>query len=122
MHSALVVDDNRMTADSLVRVLKALNFDARAAYGPGPGMSILNSEVPDVVFLDINMPGLTGFEILGFLSREPRFAKVPVFIVTSDDQPETRQRALKSGARDLLVKPVSVEGLESALKKAGLLK
>ncbi len=122
MYSALVVDDNRLTADSLVRVLKALNIQARAAYGPGPGMGILNAEVPDIVFLDINMPGLTGFEILGFISREPRFKGVPVFIVTSDDQPETRQQAIKSGARDLLVKPVNVEMVEAALKKASLIK
>lgn len=117
MTNALVIDDTRMTADSLVRVLKALNIQARAAYGPGPGIGILQTETPDVVFLDINMPGVSGFEILSYLSREPRLSKVPVFVVTSDDQPETIKHAMAGGARAVLIKPASVDALESALKK-----
>ena len=117
MSNALVIDDARMTADSLVRVLKALNIQARAAYGPGPGLAILKVETPDVVFLDINMPGLSGFEILSFISREPHLSTAAVFIVTSDDQPETIQRAIAGGARAVLIKPVSVDALEAALKK-----
>jgi twitching motility two-component system response regulator PilH len=121
MHNALVVDDNRSTADSLVRVLKALGIQARAAYGPGPGMLILRSQKPDMVFLDINMPGVSGFEILSYVGREPRLEKVPVFICTSDDQPQTRQQALTNGASDFLLKPITVDALESVLKKANLL-
>lgn len=117
MTKALVIDDARMTADSLVRVLTALNIEARAAYGPGPGMLILKAETPDVIFLDINMPGVSGFEILSFIGREPRLSKVPVFVVTSDDQPETIRHALASGARAVLIKPASVDALEAALKK-----
>jgi CheY-like chemotaxis protein len=117
MHNALVIDDNRATADSMVRVLRALGIQARAAYGPGPGMAILGVEKPDMVFLDINMPGVSGFEILGYVCREPRLAEVPVFVCTSDDQPQTQQQAIQSGARDFLVKPVTVDVLETALKK-----
>ena len=120
MTNALVVDDNRVTADSLVRILQALGIKARAAYGPGPGMSILSVERPDVLFLDINMPGVTGFDILSFVIREPRLMSVPVFVCTSDDQPETRQRAMKGGAAGFLVKPVSFEAVEQELKKIGL--
>jgi twitching motility two-component system response regulator PilH len=121
MYNALVVDDNRSTADSMVRVLKALGIQARAAYGPGPGMIILRSERPDVIFLDINMPGVSGFEILSFVGREPRLANVPVFICTSDDQPQTQQQAMQKGARGFLLKPVTVDVLEAALQKAKLL-
>jgi twitching motility two-component system response regulator PilH len=119
--NALVIDDNRSTADSLVRVLKALGLPSRPAYGPGPALAILRNEVPNVVFLDINMPGISGFEILSFICREPRLAQVPVLVCTSDDQPQTRIKALKGGARDFLVKPVTVDALEQALKKVGIL-
>lgn len=121
MIEALVIDDNRSTADSLVRVLKALGMQARPAYGPGPAMAILRAETPKVIFLDINMPGVTGFDILSFASREPRLANVPVIVCTSDDQPQTRVAALEGGARDFLVKPVTVDALEQSLKKLGLI-
>ena len=121
MFNALVVDDNRSTADSFVRVLMVLGIHARAAYGPGPGMMILKDEAPDMIFLDINMPGVSGYEILSYVSREPRLARVPVFICTSDDQPQTRQQAMNAGARDFLLKPVTVDVLEAALINAGFL-
>jgi PleD family two-component response regulator len=122
MKFALVIDDTRQTADALVRVLKALNIPARAAYGPQPAMAILNVEVPDAIFLDINMPGVSGFEILGYLRREPRFSKTPVFVCTSDDQKQTKDNALKGGAKAVLIKPVTVDVLEAALKKEKLIK
>lgn len=121
MFNALVIDDNRMTADSMVRVLLALGIQARAAYGPGPGMAVLQNDTPDMIILDINMPGVSGFEILSFARREPRLTKVPVIICTSDDQPQTRTNALKAGARDFLLKPVTVDALEVVLKKAKFL-
>ncbi|RPH60289.1 MAG: response regulator [Chloroflexi bacterium] len=121
MTNALVIDDTRSTADSLVRVLKALGLQARAAYGPGPGMAILRTDVPDVIFLDINMPGVSGFEILSYVSREPRLSNVPVIVVTSDDQPQTKKQALADGAKIVLIKPATVDMLEDALKKLKLL-
>lgn len=117
MTKALVIDDTRTAADLLVLVLKVLGIDGHAAYGPGPGLALLKSGTPDVVFLDINMPGLSGFEILSFISREPHLLRVPVFIITSDDQPETTKHAISSGARAVLIKPVSLESLEDVLKK-----
>ncbi len=117
MLTAIVIDDSRTTADSLVQVLKVLDIQARAAYGPGPGLALLKAEAPGMVFLDLNMPGLSGFEILSFMGREPHLITVPVFIVTSDDQPETIKHALAGGARAVLIKPVSVDVLEAALQK-----
>lgn len=116
MSYALVIDDTRTTADSLVRILKALGYQARAAYGSSAGIMILREEAPAIVFLDINMPGVSGFEILKFMTREPRLATVPVIVVTSDDQPETRDQAMQQGARGFLLKPVMVDALEQALQ------
>lgn len=120
MANVLVIDDNRSTADSMVRILKALGVQSRPAYGPGPALAILGKETPDAIFLDINMPGVSGFEILKYVIREPRLEKVPVIVCTSDDQPQTRKTALENGAKDFLVKPVTVDALEIALKKVKL--
>jgi CheY-like chemotaxis protein len=120
MSYALVIDDNRQTADLLCQLLATLDIDARPAYGASQGMTLLGNITPRAVFLDINMPGVDGFEILAYLRREPRLVNVPVIIVTSDDQPETSERALRDGARAVVLKPVLLDPLEDALAKAGL--
>jgi PleD family two-component response regulator len=123
MTEALIIDDNRTTADALGQMLNVLGFKARLAYGSGAGMSILASGfTPRFVCLDINMPGVTGFEILAYLRREPRLIPVPVFVITSDDQPETRRKVMRLGANVTIIKPATIDVLEEALKKVRLLK
>ena len=122
MAEALVIDDNRATADALGRMLTVLGFRSRMAYGASAAMSILGSGfVPNFIFLDLNMPGVAGTEILSFLRREPRLLRVPVIVVTSDDQPETRTKVMKLGASALVLKPATIEALEAALKKSRVL-
>lgn len=118
----LIIDDNRSTADALQQMFEILNLPARVAYGSSAAISVLGSFVPSFICLDINMPGVDGTEILAYLKREPRLMKVPVFVITSDDQPETRQRVMKGGAQAMLIKPATLDALETALKKAGVLK
>ncbi len=122
MTDALIIDDNRQTADALKQMLDVLGIPARTAYGSIPAMGVLASFVPSLVLLDVNMPGADGTEVLAFLRRDPRFAKVPVIVITSDDQPETRQRVMQGGANAMLIKPATIDLLEGALNKAGILK
>jgi two-component system CheB/CheR fusion protein len=118
---ALVIDDNKSTTDAMVQMLKLWNITARPVLSPGVAMGILSKEIPNIVFLDINMPGVDGFEVLAFLRREPRLATVPVVIATSDDQPQTSKRALAGGANAVLIKPVMADTLEKVLQKIGLI-
>jgi CheY-like chemotaxis protein len=108
-------------ADALEMMLDLLGIQAKPAYGSSQGMTVLLASTPSMVFLDINMPGVTGHEVLRFLRREPRLLNVPVFIVTSDDQPETRAMALKEGATKVLLKPAELDDVEAALKENDLL-
>ncbi len=119
MKDALIIDDNRSTADALRQMLNVLDIHARVAYGASAAMSLLNGFTPHLILLDINMPGVDGLEILAYLRREPRLISVPVVIVTSDDQPETRARVMKSGANAMIIKPATLETLEDNLKKIG---
>ncbi len=99
MTEALIIDDNRTTADALGQMLNVLGFKARVAYGSGAAMKMLaGGFTPKFICLDINMPGVNGIEILAYLRREPRLIPVPVFVITSDDQPETRRKVMKLGA------------------------
>jgi PleD family two-component response regulator len=123
MTEALIIDDNRTTADALGQMLSVLGFKARIAYGSGAAMTMLaGGFVPKFICLDINMPGVDGTEILAYLRREPRLIPVPVFMITSDDQPETRRKVMKLGANVMIIKPATIDALEDALRKVRLLK
>jgi len=122
MTEALIIDDNRSTADALGQMLTVLGFKSRMAYGSGAAMSLLGRGfTPQFIFLDLNMPGVAGTEILAFLRREPRLIRVPVVVVTSDDQPETRTKVLRLGATAIIIKPATIELLEAALKKSKIM-
>jgi CheY-like chemotaxis protein len=122
MTEALIVDDNRQTADALHQMLDVLGVPSRVAYGSSPAISMLGGGfTPSLICLDVNMPGVDGIEILLYLRREPRLVKIPVIVITSDDQPETRRKVMSGGATALIIKPATIDALEQALKKANLL-
>lgn len=120
MITALVVDDNRQFADSLCQLLKFLDVKAEAVYGALTALQRVKVMVPSAVFLDINMPGLNGLEVFSYFKREPYLANTAVFIVSSEAEREVIEAALKLGARAYLMKPVSIDDLEQALRDAGL--
>ncbi len=112
---ALVVDDNRLTADSLASMLDLLGFEVQTSYGARQALQELAAEGPDVVLLDINMPGIDGFEVLSYFKRDPRLAEVPIIIVSTESQPENVERAREIGAAAFLPKPITVDALEETL-------
>lgn len=119
MNEGLVIDDNRQTADALNQMLRVLGYKARVAYGSSPAMDVLGAGfTPTFICLDINMPGVDGTEVLAYLKREPRLRLVPVIVITSDDQPETRRKVIKLGAATVIIKPATIDALEGALKQA----
>ncbi len=121
MDSVFVVDDNRNMADALVGMLGILGINAKAIYGSSQAFAVLAKQTPRLILLDVNMPGVDGVEVLAFVRREPRLSKVPVVIVTSDDQPETRARVLEHGAKALIIKPASLDSLQPVLANLGFL-
>ena len=121
MTEALIIDDNRSTADALLQMLGLLKVPARVAYGSSAALALLGSFTPGLILLDITMPGVDGIEVLGFLRREPRLAHVPVLVITLDDQPETRERAFRGGANGLIIKPATLDVLEENLRRLGVL-
>lgn len=122
MSEGLIIDDNRHTADALQQMIGVLGFQARVAYGSSAAMAILGTGfTPKFICLDINMPGVDGTEILAYLRREPRLLVIPVIVITSDDQPETRTKVNKLGATTMIIKPATIDSLESAFKTAKVL-
>jgi chemosensory pili system protein ChpA (sensor histidine kinase/response regulator) len=121
MISALVIEDSRSTSDSMCKMLKMLKIIAVPAYSPRAAFIQIDEAIPNIIFLDINLPTVDGFEVLSYLRRDPRLEKIPVIIVTSNDQPEIYRRAEQGKAQEVIIKPATLESLQKALRKAGLL-
>ena len=115
MIRALVVDDSEAMTRSICRMLGFLNVQAVPAFSVREALLYLRERTPDVIFLDLRMPGFDGFEVLGYLRREPRLENLPVCIISAERQEETIQKAKAQGVFAYLVKPVRIEDLEAAL-------
>jgi len=115
LYNVLIVDDDRRTAESLAAQVCMLGHTVATAYGPRMAMQRLSEVIPDVIMLDLNMPGVNGLEVVRFLRRDPATARVPVVIVSAVDAQETIQQALACGANHYLIKPPTIEDIEHAL-------
>lgn len=115
---ALVIDDNRMIAQSLVQMLTTLGYEAGAVYGSLPAMQVLARATPDLILLDIHLQGVNGVEVCRYLRRSDRLAMVPVIAISSDTQSELIAAMHAAGANAFLSKPVQLEALERVIGEA----
>jgi signal transduction histidine kinase/CheY-like chemotaxis protein len=114
----LVVDDNRDAADSLAMLLRLHGHEVRVAYSGMAALEMTKTYAPDVVFLDIGMPGMDGYEVARRLRGQPGSGKVVLAALTGWGQKEDRRRTAEAGFDHHLVKPPDPKAVESVL--AGL--
>ena len=110
----LVVDDDTVCNHVNVTSLKRANFDAVGVKDPAGALSLLETTQYDLVVLDVNMPGMTGFDVCEKLRRLPHCKKTPVIFVTAFSNFDNRKQSVLSGGNDFVSKPVSP--VELALK------
>jgi signal transduction histidine kinase/ActR/RegA family two-component response regulator len=113
----LVVDDNRDTAISCARLLKAMGHEVQTAYDGFAALEVARSFKPQTILLDIGLPGMNGFEVAKTL-REEGFATEVIVAVSGYGQPEDRERSREAGFDDHLVKPVHREALVTILQQS----
>ncbi|NCC32755.1 MAG: response regulator, partial [Chloroflexia bacterium] len=112
LRSALVIEDSETAGEQIARYLEELNIHA-VVYGRGVGAVEQVAHLhPDVIFLDLQMPEQSGWEILAQLKADPELHAIPVIIVSVVDD---RVSGLAAGAAEYLVKPISRETLRRAL-------
>ena len=104
----LVVDDDPKITSLLRRALGAEGYSVRTANGGGEGLARVRERLPDLVVLDLLMPGVDGMEVCQRLREE---SDVPILILTAKDETQDRVRGLDTGADDYLVKPFELEEL-----------
>jgi CheY-like chemotaxis protein len=95
---------------------------ARAIKLLGNGSRWGEHDLPDIVFLDLKMPNVNGFEVLDWIRRQAFAASLPVFILTSSEEPRDRDRARQLGARSYLIKPLRPEELRDVLSDLKVMK
>lgn len=102
----LIVDDTRPNLVLLERQLGDEFFETLSATSGQQAIELAKRELPDIILLDVMMPGMDGFETCERLKGDPETAHIPVVIITALDQPAARMRGLAAGADDFLVKPI----------------
>jgi CheY-like chemotaxis protein/anti-sigma regulatory factor (Ser/Thr protein kinase) len=111
----LVVDDNRDAADSMGMFLKFLGAKMHVAYDGASALAAMAMFGPDVVLLDIGMPGMDGYEVARRIRRQPEHQGVLLLAMTGWGQEEDRRRTAEAGFDHHLVKPVDPLALQTLL-------
>jgi CheY-like chemotaxis protein len=107
----LVVDDNRDAADTTALLLKLWGCQPLVAYGGAAGLEAALTQRPDVILLDIGLPGLDGLEVARRIRREPRMDTVVLVALTGHGQARDYQCAQEAGFNAYLLKPCDLEAL-----------
>jgi len=118
----LVVDDILSNVKLLEAKLTAEYFEVITAFNGLECLARMDEGVPDIVLLDVMMPGMDGFEVCRRIKSNPRTAHVPVVMVTALDQPSDRVAGLEAGADDFLTKPVDDSALFARVRSLVRLK
>lgn len=115
----LVVDDSRTNLKFMVDLLEKNGFSVKTAEDGDATMRRLEEETPDLILMDVVLPGQNGFQLTRAISRDPRYAGVPIIMCTSKDQETDRVWGMRQGARDYVVKPVDPDLLLSKIRAQG---
>jgi CheY-like chemotaxis protein len=115
-HMILVVEDNERNLKLLRDVLEYAGFDVRVARSAEDGITLAVKEPPDLVLMDLQLPGIDGMEALRRLRENPRTADIPVVAVTAQAMKQDRERALDAGFNGYIEKPISVRAFPGQVR------
>ena len=118
-HRIMVVDDNRDSADSAMSILRVLGHDVESVYDGPSALELARCLRPEVVLLDLSMPGTDGYETLRLLRVQPGMQKAFVIAMTGFGTDEDKQRTREAGFDAHLVKPIELDSLVRLLYQAG---
>lgn len=122
--SVLIVDDNQDIRDLLTHILEPRGFAIATAAEGYSALDQIEKKIPDLLLLDVMMPGLSGYEVVTMLraSSNPKIAHLPILLITAKSQLADLDTGLASGATSYLIKPFRpaalVEKIESIMSEA----
>jgi len=107
----LLVEDNELNRDMLSRRLTRRGYEVVVAENGEQGLALVRAERPDLVLMDMSLPGIDGWEATRRLRADPEIAGVPVIALTAHAMAGDRERALEAGCNDYDTKPVEMDRL-----------
>ncbi|UCG72011.1 MAG: response regulator [Chromatiales bacterium] len=116
MALVLIVDDSPTEQHVLTQVLEKNGFETLVASDGEEAISMAETSQPDLILMDVVMPGMNGFQATRQLSRNPGTSDIPVVMVTSKNQETDRIWGLRQGAVDYLMKPVKQDDLLATVR------
>ena len=121
MPKILLIEDNEQNRDALSRRLQRHGYDVIMAVDGQQGVAIAQSELPDLILMDLNLPDIDGWEATRILKAAPETQAIPVVALTAHAIAGDQERALQAGCDDYHAKPVEFQRLltqiEALLKK-----
>ncbi|TQV89021.1 response regulator [Aliikangiella coralliicola] len=116
MSKILIVDDSPTEIHVLSTILESNGYEVVTAESGEAGVEVAKQELPDLVLMDVVMPGLNGFQATRQLKKDPATAHIPVVIVTTKDQETDKIWGMRQGAKDYLTKPVEEGNLINTIQ------
>lgn len=113
----LIVDDSATEMAALTGVLKRNGFEVLNAHNADEGLQLARTQRPDIVLMDVVMPGLNGFQATRQLARDPATAAIPVVMISTKSQETDRVWAMRQGARGYLTKPIDERVLLQTIRQ-----
>ena len=117
MHKILVADDLPLNVEYLAEELGSLGFAVITAADGRETLQQVWDNAPDLVLLDLSMPGMDGIEGLESLHQDTRYQSLPVLLLTASDETEDRVRGLNTGADDYITKPFKIEEVVARIRE-----
>jgi twitching motility two-component system response regulator PilH len=111
MSLIMIVDDSPTEVHVMKTALEKHGYQTMSAADGSECLTLVREVQPDLIFMDVVMPGLNGFQATRTLSRDPKTRSIPVVMVTTKDQETDRIWGMRQGAIDYLVKPVDASDL-----------
>ncbi|MGH2626609.1 MAG: response regulator [Anaerolineales bacterium] len=116
MARVLIVDDEITTVDVLSKALELFGHEPLPAYDGEDALRSLGQGIPDLILLDLMMPGMDGYETLHRVRQLPGARDLPVVIVTASPDPDLEQRVAAAGGNGCLRKPVDLDLLSRTIE------
>ncbi len=107
----LIVDDSPTERHVLTEMLTKQGYNVSTAENADDAMAKVKTLIPDLILMDVVMPGQNGFQLTRALSKDPVTQNIPIIMCTSKNQQTDRIWGLRQGARDYVVKPVKADEL-----------